>query len=91
MHGERQRRDRVQHAPLTYESAEGAIVWNTPSLHVPPIDRMAHAPPCTEGQVHLLVYYIKLKSRPSVCLSVLIFCCPVDFSVMCAWIFVILA
>ena len=26
--------------------------------------------PCTTGQVHLLVYYIKLKSRPSVCLSV---------------------
>ena len=25
--------------------------------------------PCTTGQVHLLVYYIKLKSRPSVCLS----------------------
>ena len=24
--------------------------------------------PCTTGQVHLLVYYIKLKSRPSVCL-----------------------
>ena len=27
--------------------------------------------PCTIGQVHLLVYYIKLKSRLSVCLSAL--------------------
>ena len=33
-------------------------------------DFLTHACTCTIGQVHLLVYYIKLKSRLSVCLSV---------------------
>ena len=33
--------------------------------------------PCTTGQVHLLVYYIKLKSRLSVCLSVCLTVTPI--------------
>ena len=46
--------------------------------------------PCTTGQVHLLVYYIKLKSRLSVCLSVRTFLI-VSFSAVAAWIDVRLA
>ena len=38
--------------------------------------------PCVIGQVHLLVYYIKLKSRLSVRLSVR----PAGNSVISAWI-----
>ena len=47
--------------------------------------------PCTIGQVHLLVfYYIKLKSRLSVRLSVRTFLA-VSFSAAAAWIDVRLA
>ena len=46
--------------------------------------------PCTTGQVHLLVYYIKLKSRLSVCPSVRTFLA-VSFSAVAAWIDVRLA
>ena len=46
--------------------------------------------PCTTGQVHLLVYYIKLKSRLSVRLSVRTFLA-VSFSAVAAWIDVRLA
>ena len=42
--------------------------------------------PCTAGQVHLLVYYIKLKSRPSVRTFL-----AVSFSAVAAWIDVRLA
>ena len=41
--------------------------------------------PCTTGQVHLLVYYIKLKSRLSVRTFLV-----VSFSAVASWINVIL-